>query len=124
MALEPQEAADEMRRLSTLLEAGLDAMRRFAVEYADAEAHYREAKAKAWVACPRTEDGKAVVAKEREAIVDANTAKERRARDIADSMRQAALESVRSRRAQISAMQTLLRADVESDQVLRYGQTG
>lgn len=122
MALDLGDAAQEMARLSRLLEDGLAAMRRYAEEYANAEHDYRKAKAQAWVATPKMEDGKPVIAKEREAIVDAATAPERRARDLADAMRQAALEAVRSRRGQVSAWQSLLAAQREEDGVLRYNQ--
>lgn len=122
MPLDMHEATDEMHRLSKLLDDGLAALRRLATEYADAEMAYREAKARAWVSTPRSyQDGKVMYGKEREAIVDSATAKERRVRDIADSMRQAALESVRSRRAQVSALQSLLAAERAEIGMARFG---
>lgn len=94
----------EFKRLSELLDKGITSMRTFAVEYADAESAYREAKGKAWLLAPEG------TVPEREAWVNRSCRTERRARDLADDMRKACTESVRSRRAQISALQTLLNA--------------
>lgn len=103
-----------MRRLSALLDGGLDVLRKAGIDLANLEAAYRRAKAEAWVTTPREdEDGKTILAREREAEVDAATAEHRRTRDIAEAMRLAALESIRSRRAQLSAWQTLVSADKE-----------
>ena len=97
---------DEAVRLSGLLDSGLTALREQARAVADAEAAYRKGKAEAWVGTA-TED---LLAKEREAQVDAATADLRRTRDLAEARARAALESVRSRRTQISALQSLLAA--------------
>lgn len=97
--------ADEMARLSRLLDQGLTALRDQATEFADAEMDYRKAKAQAFLVVP---DG---TVPEKEAWVAGKTATERRRRDLADGMRSAALESVRSRRAQVSALQSLLAAE-------------
>lgn len=97
----------EMSRLARLLDQGLQAMRDQAREFAEAENAYRLAKAQAWLSAP---DG---TVPEREAWVGGKTAGERQRRDLADGMRQAALEAVRSRRAQISALQTLVNANRE-----------
>lgn len=114
MAIDTSEAIVEIRRLSTLLDQGLDAMRTFARQYADAEATYRRAKAEAWLIAPREhEDGAKITAGEREAWVNAHTAEERKTRDYADAMRQAALEAVRSRRGQLSAIQTICNVERE-----------
>jgi hypothetical protein len=101
------EVADEMRRLSRLLDQGLAALRDQSRELAEAEREYRRAKALAWVEAP------AGTVPEREAWVNGHTAELRYARDLADGVRQAALEAVRSRRTQVSALQTLLNADRE-----------
>lgn len=104
------EYADEFARLSALLEAGLTTLKAAAGAYATAEADYRKAKAAAWLVVPSG------TVPEREAWVNGKTAAERRQRDYHDSMRQVALESVRSRRAQISALQSILaghRAEAE-----------
>ena len=108
----PRQFMDELLRLSRLLDSGLQALRDQATEYADAESDYRQAKARAWLQAP---DG---TVPEREAWCNGHTAVERRRRDLADGMRQAALEAVRSRRGQISALQSLMnahRAEAEFD---------
>jgi hypothetical protein len=111
---------------STLIDQGLTAMRELAEAYAQAEADYRKAKSEAWVRCPV--DDPAVKAGEREwtaarreAWVNAQTADLRYARDLAEAMRQAALESVRSRRAQLSAIQTFANAHREEAGLARTG---
>ena len=109
------EVADEMRRLSRLLDQGLAALRDQSRELAEAEREYRRAKALAWVEAP------AGTVPEREAWVNGHTAELRYARDLADGVRQAALEAVRSRRTQVSALQTLLNADREE---MAFSRTG
>lgn len=110
--------AVEFARLSRNLDKGLAAMRTAAIELANAENTYRKQKAEAWVTCPN--DAATVRAGEREwtaarreAWVNAHTADARQARDLAEGNRLAALEAVRSRRTQISALQTLLNAHQE-----------
>lgn len=98
------EAAAEVRRLSHLLDAGLDVLRSAAEETASAEREYRKARALAWVS--HTEG----TAGFRESQVDGATADLRYARDLSEGMRRAALESVRARSTQISMLQTLLNA--------------
>lgn len=97
---------EEMARLSRLLDAGLSAIRTQAVAAADAEMAYRHARAEAWVLVPP----EVKLAAHRDDWVDGRTAKLRRDRDIADGMNRAAIEAVRARRAQISALQSLLNA--------------
>lgn len=97
----------EYARLSGLLSDGLEAMRRMAAELAEAENAYRKAKAEAWLHAP------AGTVPEREAWVGGHTADTRKRRDLADYMRTAAVEAVRSRRTQISALQTMLNAHQE-----------
>lgn len=112
----------EMRRLSRLIDQGVDAMREQAQSYAEAEHTYRKAKAAAWIEAPRAAaDGSKVTAGEREAWVHGATAAERQARDVAEGMRQAALEAVRSRRTQLSAWQSYLAAGREEMGMGRYG---
>jgi hypothetical protein len=98
------EAETEVRRLSRQLDTGLDVLRGSAEDVASAEREYRKGKALAWV--HRT-DGTAM---ERAALVDADTADLRYARDVAEGIRRAALESVRARSTQVSMWQTLLNA--------------
>lgn len=108
------EATDEARRLSGLLDNALRALREQAQEYAEAEDAYRMAHARAYVAAVGP-------AHMRKAQADLATSAERQRAHLADGLRQAALEAVRSRRAQISALQSLLAADREE---AAYGRTG
>lgn len=94
----------EARRLSTLIDRGVDALRTSAKELARAENAYRHARARAWMQV----DGD--LAKEREAMVDGATADLRMARDVAEGQRQAAIEALRSRRAQLDALRSILSA--------------
>jgi len=115
------EAFAEAERLSRLIDAGIDALRTQSVALAEAERTYRKSKAEAWVRCPRDSDPKARswTAGRREAWVDAETADLRFERDVAEGMRQAALEAVRARRAQLSALQTLMNAHGEEAKFVR-----
>lgn len=110
---------EEMARLARLLDKGLEALRDQSTEFAEAERSYRQAKATAWVevlaALPKG------TVPEREAWVNGATADARYRRDLAEGMRQAALESVRSRRGQISALQTMLNADRAEADFARTG---
>lgn len=101
---------DEVRRLSGLLDAALSFLREQVREAAEAEQAYRKAKGRAWVEVPEG------TVPEREAWVDEDTADVRFARDVAAGMKKAAIEAVRARRAQISAIQSVLameRAEAE-----------
>lgn len=106
-----------MRRLSDLLDAGLKAVRDQTHAYATAEKNYRQTRAAAWVEVKTL----TMLAKEKEDEVDARSADARYARDLADGMRQAALEAVRSRRAQLSALQSLLGAHRAEAEFARTG---
>ena len=99
-----QQYANEVHRLSTLIDEGIKALTGFAREVAEAEHDYRKAKAIAWQTAP---PGTVPM---REAWVDAETAEQRRRLDLAEGSRSAALEAVRSRRQQLSAVQSLLAA--------------
>jgi hypothetical protein len=113
----PDEMGAEMARLSRLLDAGLSAIREHAVKAADAEMTYRQGRAQAWIQVPP----EVKLARHRDDWVDGQTSALRRDRDIADGMNRAAIEAVRARRAQISALQSLLnahRAEAE------FGRTG
>ena len=94
----------EAWRLSQLLDKGIAALRDAGVEYANAEHCYREAKAMAYL---ETESGTVA---EREAQTYAIMGEHRHRRDLADAARLATLEAVRSRRAQLSAIQSVLAA--------------
>lgn len=98
------ELVDEARRLSELLDKGLEVLREQSVAEAEAEHAYRRAKATAWVEAPEG------TVPERDAWVDGQTADQRRDRDLARAMRRAAKEAVQSRRQQISLLQSALSA--------------
>ena len=97
------ELAAEARRLSGLLDKGVQALRHTGLEYAQAEHDYRLASATVYP------DTVGTVA-EREAQTYGMVGDLRHRRDAADAVRTAALEAVRSRRAQLSAVQTLIHA--------------
>lgn len=113
--------AEEMRRLSQLLDDALGYSGRQVKAYADAESAYRQGRASAWVKV-RIDLPNATVA-ERDAWVDGVTAELRKARDIADGMRQVGIEAIRSRRQQISALQSLLARDKAEAELARTGPT-
>ena len=93
----------EMIRLSRQLDKGLDYLREQSEASAIAEDTYRLARARAYLDSQGTVDV-------RRSITDLATSKERVDAHIADGLRQAALEAVRSRRQQLSALQTLVSA--------------
>ncbi|HEY7823677.1 MAG TPA: hypothetical protein VIG24_12625 [Acidimicrobiia bacterium] len=103
----------EAWRLSQLLDKGIAALREAAVTYAEAEHEYRERKAMAYL---ETESGTVA---EREAHVYALVGDWRRRRDLADGQRLAALEAVRSRRSQLSALQSVLAAHRSESELAR-----
>ena len=107
---------------STLIDQGIAAMRELSESYAQAEHDYRKAKSEAWVRCPRDDaGGKDWTAARREAWVNAQCADLRYKRDVAEAMRQSALEAVRSRRAQLSAIQTFVGANRAEAEFARTG---
>ena len=118
-----REAQEEAQRLSRLIDDGIRALREQSQVLAARERDYRRGKAEAWVRCPRDSDPRVRnwSAGRREAWVDAETADLRYERDVADGMRSAALEAVRARRAQLSALQTLLNAHAEEAKLARTG---
>lgn len=122
----PQEMGAEVERLVSLIDDGIAVMRKQSIALAQAEHDYRKAKAQAWVLCPTDDAGTKAGEREwtaarREAWVNGDTAELRQARDLAEAMRQAALEAVRARRAQLSALQTLLNAHAAEANMARTG---
>ena len=106
---------EELRRLSRLIDKGLEALRDQATEFARCEQAYRQAKATAWIEAPEgTVDAK-------KAWVEGRTSDARYARDLADGLRQAALEAVRSRRGQLSAWQSWMAAERAEAEFARTG---
>lgn len=106
--------ASEASRLSALIDKGVKALTDTAQHLASAEHDYRLARALAW---PKTEG----TAKEREDQVNSLTAGERLERDLAEGQRVAALEALRSRRAQLSALQSVANAERAEAEFVRTG---
>lgn len=106
----------EMQRLSKLLDKGVGALAQAGKDLAVAEHEYRIEVAKAWAKAPKG------TVPEREAWVKAETADHRLERDLAESERVAATEAVRSRRTQLSALQTVANATRAEIDLGRYGQ--
>jgi hypothetical protein len=106
---------NEVQRLSALIDEGIKALTAFAREVADCEHDYRKAKAIAWQTAP---PGTVPM---REAWVDSEIAEQRRSLDLAEGSRSAALEAVRSRRQQLSAVQSLLAAHKAEAEFVRTG---
>lgn len=118
----------EAIRLSDLLDKGLAELRTQSVALADAEQDYRKGKQEAWARCPVDDPSvkageREWTAARREAWVQAQTAELRRRRDFADLMRSTALEAVRTRRTQLSAIQSFVAADRAEAELHRYGQS-
>jgi hypothetical protein len=103
----------EAWRLSQLLDKGISALRDAGVAYAEAEHEYRQRNAMAYL---DTESGTVA---EREAHVYALVGDCRRLRDLADAQRVAALEAVRSRRSQLSALQSIIAAHRAESELAR-----
>jgi hypothetical protein len=104
MRMDLETLTAEAWRLSQLLDKGIVALRDAGIAYAEAEHEYRSQNAMAYL---ETESGTVA---EREAHVYALVGDFRRLRDLADGQKIAALEAVRSRRAQLSALQSVLAA--------------
>lgn len=105
----------EGQRLSKLLDDALAFGKRQVREFADHEQAYRKVKAQAWLTAP---EGPAPA---KAAWVDGQTAEQRHARDIAEGMKQMSMEAIRSRRAQLSALQTYMNAEREEAKHERFG---
>lgn len=111
----PGELNSELLRLSRGLDDANRAVRDRGRQAADAERSYRKARAQAWL----TVDG--ATAAERKDQVDALTADDRYARDLAESDHRAAWEAVRNYRVQISALQTIAGVERETAALARTG---
>lgn len=111
----PTEIGKELRRLIVLLDEGLKVLRDSSQELAEAERDYRQAKGLSWV--HHTEG----IGAERQAVVDGETANLRYDRDLAEAKRRAALESVRARQTQISALQSIAAALRSELDLAKYG---
>lgn len=106
------EAKEEMERLANEIDAAITELRACVERLARSEHTYRFSKAKAWAMTDRVNpDGSRRLAAEIECSIDEMTADLRYERDLAEGLRQVALEAVRSKRQQLSAWQTWLAAD-------------
>lgn len=104
----------EMWRLSAEIELGLDHLRQASHAYAVNEHEYRQARAHAWMRTHGT-------VSDREAQVEVRCGDQRHERDLADNLRTAAMEVLRSRRAQLSALQSLMGAMRAEAEFVRTG---
>lgn len=107
----------EMTRLSELLDAAIVNLYEAGLKYADAENTYRMAKAKAYLMESRKEHTVAHC----EAVRDIATERERLAAHIAEAYKESITEEVRSRRSQLSALQTISNALREELSLARTG---
>ena len=107
--------ASEATRLSALIDKGVVDLTATAVALAHAESDYRQARAVAW---HRATEG---TAKQREDEVNSLTSPERLQRDLKEGRRVAALEALRSRRAQLSALQSISNAERAEAEFARTG---
>lgn len=104
----------EMWRLSDEIEAGLTHLREVSHAYAVAEHEYRQARSHAWMKTHGT-------VSDREAQVEIRCGNQRHERDLTDNLRTAAMEVLRSRRAQLSALQSLMGAMRAEAEFVRTG---
>lgn len=93
-------------QLSKALNDALAEHREQSVKAAEAERTYRKTKAECWA----RSKGQDMLAKEREAWVDAESADERYDRDLATALAQSGRLAIEARRAQISLLQSELAA--------------
>lgn len=110
-----EQVVAKIEHYSSLIDKGLGALRESSTELAAAERDYRDAVADAWKAAPKA------TVPERKAWVEQVTAEHRHRRDTAEYERQSALEAVRARRTQLSAVQSLLAAHREEASLARTG---
>lgn len=101
------QAKQEMQRLSALVDEAVEELKTYVSDLAASEHAYRQSKARAWVHVSKVDsEGAKKFAGEIEAEIDGLIADLKYQRDYADGMRQSALESLRSRRQQLSAWQS------------------
>jgi len=103
----------ESERLSKFIDAGIAALVQASTDMAHAEHALRKATAVAWASAPSG------TVPFKEAWVESETADEKLAFDIAESGRYNALEAVRSRRAQLSAIQSIMAAHRAEAELVR-----
>jgi len=98
---EREQIGQEARRLRELLGNALQVFREESVQVAVCERDYRKAKAEAWTR--RAGQG---LAGERQALVDADTADDRYARDLADARAKAARLAVQVRLSELDFLRS------------------
>lgn len=106
---------EEMLRLSRLIDRGVSALAQAGRDLATSEHDYRKAVSESWARAPEG------TVPEREAWVKGDCASLRLERDLAEAERVAALEAVRSRRTQLSALQTVANAVRAEAEMAKYG---
>jgi hypothetical protein len=94
----------ESERLSRLIDAGIESLVSASKDMSHAEHALRKATAIAWAQAPTG------TVPFKEAWVESEAADEKLALDLAETQRYNALEAVRSRRAQLSALQSIMAA--------------
>lgn len=112
----PEDMGAEMLRLSKNIDRGIKQLVDSVEEYAEAESEYRKGISQAWLHVDSS-----LLAAHRQAEVEARTADLRQKRDIAEGMRRAAIESIRARQAQLSALQSLMSAHRAEAEFTRTG---
>lgn len=103
----------ESNRFSKLIDAGITALVQASTDMAHAEHALRKGVALAWAKAPNG------TVPFKEAWVESATADEKLVFDIAESGRYNALEAVRSRRAQLSAIQSIMAAHRAEAELVR-----
>lgn len=98
------EMIHESERFSRLIDAGIESLVQASKDMAHAEHALRKATAMAWAKAPSG------TVPFKEAWVESETADEKLALDMGETQRYNALEAVRSRRAQLSAIQSIMAA--------------
>lgn len=113
----PADLARETWRLTRLMDESLEHLREVAVAFSVADHEYRQARASSWMRTHGT-------ISDREAQVELRCGDLRHERDTAENLKAAAMESLRSRRAQLSALQSLMGAARAEAEFARTGPNG
>lgn len=106
---------NEVERLSHKIDEGIKLLYDSGMLLAKAEHECSKAIAKAWIDAPKG------TVPFREAWVDAEVADLMYEKDMAEASKMSSLEAVRSRRTQLSAVQSLLAAYRAEAEMARYG---
>ena len=113
----PAQLVELLFQVKTELDAAQDELVSASRDLPEKERIYRKGRAQAYLQVSGTADAK-------KAQVDALTADLRFDRDIADGLRNAALENVRSKRTQLSALQTIANSVKEEAALARTSPEG